>query len=93
MSPLLVAFYCYYYIFPLSRPACMQAGTPWAVFSLVCSTHPADTVKRLPVNIKLANTQMHYHTHCMYTHMHEHTHRDTAAKYFTMSACHFDFGC
>lgn len=74
----------------------MQAGrqaaacTAWTVFSLVSSTHSADTVKTLPVNIKLANTQTHCHTHTVLICMS--THRDTAAECFIKSACHLDFG-
>lgn len=72
----LVAHYFYYHI---SRHRGVHADrqvaacTVWTVFSFVSSTHSADTVKTLPVSVKLANKQTHYHTH--YTHTCEHTQR------------------
>lgn len=63
------------------------ACTAWTVFSLVSSNHSADTVKTPPVNIMLANAQMHCHIHAACTHS-----CTSTAESFTMSVCHLDFG-
>lgn len=72
-----------------SPPFCVgrqaAACTVGAVFSLARSTYSADTVKALPVNIKLAIAQTRYHT------QRTRTHKGTTAECFTMIACHLDY--